>query len=78
MSQFSSLQMRGISKSYGGARALRRVDFAASAGEVHAIAGENGAGKSTLMKILSGVYEPDSGEILLNGKVVRISSPYVA
>jgi ribose transport system ATP-binding protein len=72
------IEMRRITKTFPGVVALDNVDFDCCCGEVHAVVGENGAGKSTLMKILSGVYEPDSGEILLNGKVVRISSPYVA
>lgn len=69
------LEMRGISKSFPGIRALSDVDLVVDAGEVHAIVGENGAGKSTLMKILAGVYQPDEGEILLGGAPARISGP---
>lgn len=57
------LDIKQISKSYDGTRALRKVDFSAFAGEVHAIVGENGAGKSTLVKILAGAIEEDEGEI---------------
>lgn len=73
MSSVPVLEMRGISKSFPGIKALSEVDLAVRAGEVHAIVGENGAGKSTLMKILAGMYQPDSGEIILDGEVVRIS-----
>jgi ribose transport system ATP-binding protein len=69
------LQVRGISKSFPGVRALRKVDLALRAGEVHALCGENGAGKSTLMNILSGGYQPDEGEILLNGQPAMLTSP---
>lgn len=62
------LQMRGISKKFGATVALDNVDFTVYPGEIHALVGENGAGKSTLMKILSGAYTPDSGEMLLDGK----------
>jgi ABC-type sugar transport system ATPase subunit len=72
------LQMRQISKSYEGTRALRGVDFSAVAGEVHAIVGENGAGKSTLVKILSGAVRRDSGDILIDGRPVEINSPFDA
>lgn len=70
-----ALEMRDISKSFPGIRALSDVDLVVNAGEVHAIVGENGAGKSTLMKILAGVYQPDGGTIRLNGEEVRISGP---
>src|ERR1017187_8153965 len=55
-----------LSKSFGGVVALRSASFAAEGGEVHALGGENGAGKSTLIKLLSGLYPPDSGEIRVN------------
>ncbi len=61
------LQLRGICKSFPGVRALEDVDFSVAAGEVHGLVGENGAGKSTLIKIISGVYQRDSGEMLVNG-----------
>ncbi len=69
------LEMRHISKSFGGVRALEDVSFSASAGEVVAICGENGAGKSTLMKILAGAITDYEGEISLGGRPVRFSGP---
>lgn len=66
------LRMEGISKRFPGVRALNEVNIAVNAGEVHALLGENGAGKSTLMKILNGVYAPDSGKIFLNGQEVHV------
>ncbi|MEZ4505294.1 MAG: ATP-binding cassette domain-containing protein [Thermomicrobiales bacterium] len=69
------LELRGVTKRFGGATALDDVDFDLLPGEIHGLIGENGAGKSTLSKILSGVQRPDSGEMLLNGEVVRFRSP---
>ena len=74
-SRIDALEMHGISKRFPGVLASDRVDFDVKSGEVHALLGENGAGKSTLMKILYGMYHPDEGEILLNGKPVIIASP---
>jgi ribose transport system ATP-binding protein len=70
----SLLEMRGITKRFPGVVALDGVDFELEKGEVHVLLGENGAGKSTLIKMLSGAYQPDEGEILLNGEPVSISS----
>jgi ribose transport system ATP-binding protein len=72
------LRMEGVSKRYGGVRALEKADLAVNAGEIHAILGENGAGKSTLIKILSGVVAPDTGRIVLNGGEVSFDSPAAA
>jgi ribose transport system ATP-binding protein len=72
------LAMRGVVKSFGGVQALRGVDFDLQPGEVHALLGENGAGKSTLMNILSGVIEPDEGEMLIDGAPARFSDPRAA
>ena len=69
------VQMRNIDKSFPGVRALSQAQFELMPGEVHALMGENGAGKSTLMKVLSGVYDRDAGEVLLDGKPVEITSP---
>ena len=71
----SILAFHNISKRYGGAVALSDVDFDLQAGEVHGLVGENGAGKSTMMKLLAGVFNDYSGELLLNGKPVRFASP---
>jgi ribose transport system ATP-binding protein len=70
----SAVEMRSISKGFNGVNVLNDVDFEVRAGEVHALAGGNGAGKSTLMKILQGVYQTDSGSILVGGKPVEINS----
>lgn len=67
--------MRGISKSFGANRVLDQVDLDLKPGEICALLGENGAGKSTLMNILGGVFLPDSGDILLDGKEVRFHGP---
>ena len=69
------LEVREIEKAFPGVRALTGVSFDVRAGEVHALLGENGAGKSTLIKIVSGVYEPDVGSILIDGTKVRFSTP---
>ncbi|GAB3598377.1 ATP-binding cassette domain-containing protein [Kineococcus gypseus] len=69
------LQVRGIGKSFGRVEALKDVSCAVRAGEVTAVLGDNGAGKSTLIKVLSGVHPPDSGEYLVDGEPVRLSSP---
>jgi len=69
------LALHGVSKSFPGVRALTDVSFDVHAGEVHALLGENGAGKSTLIKIVSGVYPPDTGEITIRGEPVRFLSP---
>ncbi|MGG1313634.1 sugar ABC transporter ATP-binding protein [Cohnella laeviribosi] len=68
------LEMRNISKSFNGVKVLHDVNFSVNKGEVHALMGGNGAGKSTLMKILTGVYTADKGEILIEGKPVSIKS----
>lgn len=73
--RIDTLEMRGISKRFPGVLANDHVGFDVKSGEVHALLGENGAGKSTLMKILYGMYHPDEGKILLNGKPVTIASP---
>ena len=67
------LEMRGIGKSFPGVRALDDVRFTVQAGEVVGLLGENGAGKSTLMKILSGVYRADAGEVLFDGRRVAFA-----
>ncbi|CAM2188862.1 ribose ABC transporter ATP binding subunit [Paraburkholderia sacchari] len=73
------LEMRGISKTFPGVRALNQVRLSVWPGEVHSLMGENGAGKSTLMKILSGAYQADAGgEIVLDGKPVVIDGPLAA
>jgi simple sugar transport system ATP-binding protein len=69
------LELRGITKQFPGVLANDHIDFDLRRGEVHALLGENGAGKSTLMSILYGLYTADSGQILMNGKPVTISSP---
>jgi len=74
----SFLELAGISKRYGGVRALEDVDFACEQGSIHAVLGENGAGKSTLIKIISGVVQPDTGSMHLEGAPVRFDGPIAA
>src|ERR1700754_1881935 len=68
------LDLRGITKTFGGVEALRGVDFALFAGEIHGLVGENGAGKSTLMKIIAGVHPDFSGRFILDGRETRFRS----
>ncbi|MZR32329.1 sugar ABC transporter ATP-binding protein [Sneathiella litorea] len=72
------LEIKGLTKRFPGVLALEGVDFTAEAGEVHALVGANGAGKSTLMNLLSGVFRPTEGEILIDNRPVQLSSPGVA
>ncbi|MEQ9643286.1 MAG: sugar ABC transporter ATP-binding protein [Alphaproteobacteria bacterium] len=69
------LRLSGVSKHFGGVRALQGVDFACRRGSIHAILGENGAGKSTLIKTIAGVEQPDDGRIELDGQAITLSSP---
>lgn len=69
------LSLTGVTKRFGGATALNDVDFELAAGETHGLIGENGAGKSTLMKILSGVHQPDEGQIRIRGETVHFANP---
>ncbi len=69
------LELRGVSKRFGGVQALREVDLAVRQGSIHALVGENGAGKSTLGKIIAGVHRPDAGQVLVSGRPVAYGSP---
>ena len=64
------IEMRGINKSFGDNAVLKNAGFVLGTGEIHALMGENGAGKSTLMKILTGVYTKDAGQVIVDGKEV--------
>jgi ribose transport system ATP-binding protein len=75
---FDVVAMTGIAKSFGGVAALEDVDFVVHKGEIHALLGGNGAGKSTILKILSGVYKPDKGEIRINGVLLQEHTPEAA
>ena len=74
MEALTILEMNDIEKSFNGIPVLKRANFELRKGEVHALMGGNGAGKSTLMKILTGVYQKDSGMILLDGKPVELAT----
>src|SRR5476651_830771 len=69
------LEIRGLAKSFPGVKALQGVDFTVRRGEIHALMGENGAGKSTLIKVLTGVYERDGGEMFFEGRPINPRSP---
>ena len=69
------VEMRNIKKNFGGVQALRGVDLVLHKNEVLGLVGDNAAGKSTLMKVLSGAYIPDEGEIFIEGSKVNITSP---
>src|SRR5438128_3420513 len=69
------LQLQNITKTFGSVQALADVDFEVRTGEVMALVGDNGAGKSTLVKTIAGIHQPDSGEVIFEGKAVHISSP---
>lgn len=75
MAETKALEMKEISKSFGGVKALKKVSFNAYKGKVNVLMGENGAGKSTLMKVLAGAIEKDAGEIFIDGKLVKINRP---
>ena len=75
MSDEYIVEMKGISKRFGAVQALNNVDLELRHGEILGLVGDNAAGKSTLMKILSGAYIPDSGEIFLEGQKVHIQGP---
>ena len=74
----SVLSLAGITKRFGAVRALTDVSLSVRAGEVVALVGDNGAGKSTLVKIISGVYQPDGGQIVFDGRRVEVSGPSAA
>lgn len=69
------LELRNITKTFPGVRALNQVHFQLLPGEIHAIMGENGAGKSTFIKVITGVHQPDEGEIYMDGKLVEFKTP---
>ena len=72
------LQLKKISKFFPGIKALNKINFNLKNNSIHALVGENGAGKSTLVKILTGIYTPDEGEIFINNKKIDIANPIKA
>ena len=75
MSEFI-LELKKVSKRFSGVEVLHEVSFSLRPGEIHALLGENGAGKSTLVKVITGVHQPDNGEIMLNGQAVQFRDPH--
>jgi simple sugar transport system ATP-binding protein len=75
MTRIPTIELRGVSMSFGSVRALQDITIKVYAGEVHCLLGDNGAGKSTLIKILSGVYRPTGGELLIEGRPVSFRNP---
>ena len=73
-----ALELHGITKAFGNNLAVDGVDFALEQGEIHTLLGENGAGKSTLMNLIYGLYQPDAGKILIDGKPSVVDSPKTA
>lgn len=69
------IEMKNIMKSFGNVKVLNNASFSLADGEIHALMGENGAGKSTLMKVLTGVYSKDGGEIFIDGKNISFNHP---
>jgi simple sugar transport system ATP-binding protein len=78
MAGHAALEARGIVKTFGHVEALRGANFDVQAGEIVALVGDNGAGKSTLVKVLSGVHQPDRGQILVEGMTATFDSPHAA
>ena len=78
MDKVPLLELRGIEKLFPGVKALSDMSFSVKPGSVHVLCGENGAGKSTLCKIINGIYQPDRGEILVDGKPVVMRDPIEA
>ena len=75
MKEIPAIIMENISKSFGAVKANEDVSLTVNNGEIHALLGENGAGKSTLMNMLSGIYNPDSGSVFIQGEKVDFTSP---
>ena len=73
-----AVRLTGVSKSFGGVRALENVDFDVRGGEIHALLGENGAGKSTILKILNGIHAPTAGLVEVNGAPLGEHTPEAA
>ena len=75
MNEINAIELKGVTKSFGSVTANDNVNLTLKKGEILSILGENGSGKTTLMNMLSGIYFPDAGQILINGKEVAIRSP---